>query len=309
MNQILSVELPKNDSKQKHRTNKNSIILVFSIVLLIFGIGIASTGVFSYYKSRMEDSQNGLQVSLNSKPSVSIEIIDDMNINIIVSHDKDIASVTYNFGGPESELVQGNGRTKLEIKVKLPVGESTINIIAKDINGITGSYQKTFNVEQKPIISLERAENKIQVTTESTINIDTISYYWDEDRENEIVRTINGLRNVTLVDVLEGKHILNVVAKDIQGNEATKSQTVIGDNKPTLNIGTDGQKFIIEASDDEELSKIEITLNSNPTNTEELSDKEYKSEIGLADGVNKLIVKVYNKNGISETKKVKYTKE
>ena len=111
------------------------------------------------------------------------------------------------------------------------------------------------------------------------------------------------------IDVLEGSHTLTVVAVDIEGNKETKTQKTIGDNKPSLTVTTDGEKFIIDATDDEGLTKIEFKLNSNDTITEDISGQECHKEIDLVTGVNKLVVKVQNSNGISETKKVKYSKE
>ena len=57
------------------------------------------------------------------------------------------------------------------------------------------------------------------------------------------------------------------------------------------------------------LTKVEITFNSGEKKTEEISGKEYSNSIELQSGINTLIVTVYNANGLSETSKVKYTKE
>lgn len=308
MNQILSVEMP-NGRKNKSKSSIHSIVIVFVIILIIFGIGMASTGAYSYYKNVSNKKNNGLQVSSNTKPIITIERVNASTINIVASHDKEIASVVYNFDEEEPEEVSGDGKNEMKIEVELPVGESNINIVAKDINGISASYKSSFTVEQKPEIKLEQVEGQIQVTVESKINIDTISYYWDDDEENAKVLTINETKTVTLIDVIQGNHTLNIIAVDVNGNKQTKTQKVIGDNKPTLNVTTDGQKFIIEASDDEKLSKIQIKLNSNDEITEEIDSNQYYKEIELEEGVNKLTIKVYNKNDISETKKVKYSKE
>lgn len=304
MNQILSVDMP-NGRKNRNKSSIHSIVTVFSIILIIFGIGMASTGAYNVSNKK----SNGLQVSSNTKPIITIERVNASTINIVASHDKEISSIVYNFDNEDEKEVFGDGKNEMKIEVKLPTGESTINIVAKDINGISASYKSSFTVEQKPEIKLEQVEGQIQVTVESKINIDTISYYWDEDKENEKVLTINETKTVTLIDVLQGSHTLNITAVDVNGNKETKTQKVIGDNKPTLSVTTDGNKFIIEATDDEELTKVEIKLNSNDTITEEINSAQYHKEIELEDGANKLTVKVYNKNNIYETKKVKYSKE
>ena len=84
---------------------------------------------------------------------------------------------------------------------------------------------------------------------------------------------------------------------------------IIGDNKPNLDIKTNGKVFRIIASDDENISKIEYTFNSNDKQTEEVNQQEYTKDLGLQSGNNKLTVTVYNKNGLTATSTVEYTKE
>ena len=112
-----------------------------------------------------------------------------------------------------------------------------------------------------------------------------------------------------MVEVLEGEHELKVVATDINGNETTKTQKIIGDNKPVVKVTTDGQKFKIKATDDTGFSKIVIKLNDNDEEEKEIDGNEYYEEIDLEDGENKLTVTIYNKNGIATTSRVKTTKK
>ena len=310
MNQILSVEMPKN-GKPKHKASVNSIVIVFAIILMIFGIGTLSTGVYAYSKNRAKKANNGLEVSKNSKPIITVERIDANNINIVATHDKEISYITYAFNGEEEKKIEGSGKKEISVQVELPIGESTLTIEAKDINGITASYspKDLFKVEQKPTIKLEQVEDKIQVTTESTINIDKVSYYWDDDIENAKEYTINDVKNVTLIDALAGSHTLNIIAVDVEGNETKIDKSILGVHKPVVDVTTDGNKFYIKASDEEGLTKIEIKLNSNEKIVEEINGNEYEKEIVLEDGLNKLTVKVYNKHEKDTTSKVKYTKE
>lgn len=309
MNQILSVESPQSKKKKSNKSSIHSILVVFSVILMIFGISLTSTGAYSYYRNLSNNSNGNLVSASNTKPVITIEVQSATIINIVVTHDKEISNVTYTINNGEQVTVNGENKLEVQEKVELPSGASTIKITAQDINGVSSSYESSFEVEQKPVITLEQVEGKIQATTESKINIDYIMYYWDDDEENTQKFTINDVKNVTLIDVLEGTHTLNIVAVDVEGNQVTKTQKIIGDNKPELAITTNGKVFVISASDDEGLSKIEITLNTNETITEELSGKEYSNTIDLEDGENRLTVVIYNKNGLSEISRVKYTKE
>lgn len=306
MNQILSVD-PNN--KKSNKSSIHSILLVFSIILLIFGICLTSTGVYSYYKNMSNNSNdNDIAVSSTSKPVISIERTDATNIKIVVTHDKELASVTYTINDEEPIEIETNGRTEVSKSVSLPSGRPRIKVIAEDINGLPSSREDTFDVE-KAVITLEQIEGRIKVNLDNEDEIDYVIYYWDEDEEGAVKRNINDENKDILIDVLEGMHTLNIIAVDKEGNETTKTQAIKGDNKPELKVKTNGKVFAISASDDEGLSKIEIKLNSNETITEEIDEKDYSTTVDLEDGVNKLIVTVYNKNGVSETSKVKYTKE
>ena len=306
MNQILSVE---RNGKNKNISSIKSILIVFSVILIIYGLGMTSSGIYSYYKNATSGSKNNVILTNGTKPVITIERESASTINIVVTHDKEIESITYTINDEDPVEVAGNGKKEIKESVELPVGKSTIKINAKDINGISASYESENDVEEKPTITLEQQDGKIKAVVESKINIDYIMYYWDEDEQNAKQAEINDLKTEQLIDVLEGTHTLNITAVDINGAKTTKTQKIIGDNKPTLDVKTNGKIFRIKAADDEELTKIEITLNSNETITEDINDKTYTKDIELENGENRLIITVYNKNGLSAVARVKSIKE
>lgn len=306
MNQILSVE---NTTKKRRKTNIHSIVMVYVVILMIFGIGLTSTGAYALYKNKANSSDSKTGDVLGTKPVITIERENASTINIVVTHDKEISNMTYAINNEEPVEIDGEGENEISKEVELPVGETKITITAKDINGASSSYENTFEIEEKPIITLEQASGKIKATVTSNKNIDYIVYYWDDAKDQAKKFTINDVKTETFIDVLGGTHTLNIGAIDVEGNKVTKKQKVIGDNKPDVKITTDGQQFYITGSDDEELAKIEIKLNSNETQTEEINGKEYSTTVKLENGENKLTVTIYNKNGLSKTSRVKYTKE
>ena len=302
MNQILSVENTKN---KKPKSAIHSILIVFSVILIIFGIGLTSTGAYSYYRGLTSGLDKSIVSEGSTKPVITTERVNASTINIVVTHDKGIVSLTYSINDGQATEVNCDNKMEFKQEVELPIGSSKLTIIAKDINGISSSYENTFEVEDKPSITLEQVDGKIKATIESKNNIDYVMYYWDEDEANAMKGTINN----TKTDVLEGTHTLNIIAVDVNGNQTKKSQKIIGDNKPKIDVKTNGKVFRIIASDDEGLSKIEYTFNSQEMQTEEVSDKEYTKDLELQAGKNNLTVTVYNKNGLSETTTVEYVKE
>lgn len=307
MNQILAVEKPQ--GKRKQKSGIHSILVVFAVILMIFGIGLTSSGGYAYYKNLSNNVRNNMVLSSSTKPVITIERESASTINIVVTHDKAIANVTYTINNEDPVQIDGKNQTEIKQEVELPVGSSTINITAKDINENSSSYESTAEVEEKPIITLEQVEGKIKATVNSKTNIDYIMYYWDENETDAKKFTVNDTKTETLIDVPEGKHTLTIVAVDIKGNKTTEPQQVIGDNKPELEIKTNGKVFRIISSDDEGLAKIEYSLNSSETQAEQINQKEYQKDLDLVNGKNTLTVTVYNINGLTQTTTVEYVKE
>lgn len=307
MNQILSVE---NNKKKKQKSGIHSILVVFSIILIIFGIGLTSTGAYSYYRNLSSSLEDNVATSGKTKPVITIERVNASTINIDVTHDKGITNVTYKINENKEITIDGENKMEVKQEVELPVGESTISITAEDIDGITSSYKSTNTVENKPTIKLEQDGGRIKATVESkNANIDYIAYYWDEDEANAKQEVVNDVQKEIYIDVLEGTHTLNIIVADETGAQTKKAQKIIGDNKPKIEVKTNGKVFRVIATDDEEVTKIETTLNSNETETEEVNQKEYTKDITLENGTNQLKVTVYNKNGLTETTTVEYVKE
>ena len=315
MNQILATDIEKN--KKNKKASISSIVVFFCIFLIVFGIGVSAVGIYGYHKNMKDRLNEGLLVNNSDKPFVTSTRESANVINIIVTHDKAISSIVYKINEENEKEINVNNRTDINEKITLGTGTNHIIVTAKDINGLTTVYETTVEVEEGhsadpqegPTITLTPIEGKVQVTTESTINIDKIKYYWDNDEANATVLTINDTKNETLIDVvLEGTHILNIIATDVNGNETRREQKVMGVNKPKINVTTDGKSFFIKAEDSQGLSKVEITLNTNETITETIDGNEYTKTIELENGENRLTVKVYNKNGISEISRVKFTK-
>ena len=94
MNQILSVEPSKRKGTSK-KASIHSIVLVFAIFLLIFGIGLTSTGAYSYYKNVASNNDKKTVSSNGTKPKITIERESSNAIKIVATHDKEISNIKY----------------------------------------------------------------------------------------------------------------------------------------------------------------------------------------------------------------------
>ena len=70
MTQILSVENTKN---KKKKSSIHSILIVFSVILIIFGIGLTSTGAYSYYRNLSSNMEESIVTSGSTKPVITTE--------------------------------------------------------------------------------------------------------------------------------------------------------------------------------------------------------------------------------------------
>lgn len=305
MNQILAVDMP--NGKKSKKTSIKSIIIVFVVILIIFGIGLITNGGYSYYQSIKE--KNKIPI-VKTEPQISIQIIDINYAMIDVTHDKELSKVSYSINEEDPTEINTNNQTKVDKKIELPSGKVQIAVTAVDVEGVTSIYESgTYNIQKGPNINFNPVDEKIEVITENETSIEYIMYYWDNDEENASKYNVNDIKNRTLIDIPEGEHELTFIAIDKKGNKSLKTQKIKGIIKPKLEVTTDGSKFFIDAKDEKGLLKIQYKFNNGEVITENIEGKEYHKEIELENGVNKIMVVVYNKEEITETSKVKSTKE
>lgn len=314
MNQILSTSMPT-DNKKKNRNVQpiaiGSILKFFGVAMLIFGIFLIGIGFYATY-----ENQNYKQEQ-NIEPTISIENKTNNVIMLKITHKKNIARVEYNWNGGENTVVSGNNGKYLEKKISIPSGTNTLHVLIVDEDGKEMTYEKQYKIESN--INIEVSGNKIKITYEGDTKILYMTYRWDEEEEKTL--EINNTSIEEEIDAIKGLHTLTVIVVDENNNTATKQQKINGVSKPKVSVRVDEQKehFVIQASDDEKLSKIEFRLDQDENqefvlNLEEKDMKELQyvlpDSLKLKAGENIIEVTVYNSNGVSEeTGIVKFVKE
>ena len=90
-----------------------------------------------------------------------------------------------------------------------------------------------------------------------------MTYRWDEEEETTI--QINDTTVEQEIDAIKGLHTLTVIVVDENNNTDTKVQKINGVSKPTVSVTTDSEKthFIIKATDDEKITKVEFRINQD----------------------------------------------
>lgn len=311
MNQILSTSMPSNNKKVRNRkpVQIGSVLKVFAIALAIFGIFMLGTGAYAIYKNQTAEQEK------NIEPTISIENKTDTTILLKVTHKKNIEKLEYGWNDEEKTVVNGNNGKYLEKEIKVPSGTNTLHVVVRDEDGKEMTYEKQYEIESN--INIEVSGNKIKITYEGDTALSYMTYRWDEEEEKRI--ELNDEMEIKQeIEAIKGLHTLTVIVVDEDNNTDTKVQKINGVSKPKIVLDVDDQKehFVIKASDDEKIEKVEFRLNQDDNQTyelnlgdENLKELNYRVPFELQNGENIIEVTVYNSNGVSEESGVRFIKQ
>ena len=308
MNQILAT---MNTTTKKNKTKRNSgpadirtVVRVFAIVMIIFGIFMIGTGSYAIYKDN--ESKN----SAETKPVITEELNEDGTaVMLTITHDKAIDRIEYSWNDGEVQTITGNGRRYIEQEIEIPGGTNTLHIRAVDVQGQEISTQKEYTAEE--IINLSISGSNLKITAENETEIAYMTYRWDDEEEQRV--DINATTVDQEIEIPMGEHNLTVILVDVNNETITKEQKVKGVTKPTIDIGIDDTKqyYLITISDETGLDRVEFVIRGEErTVTVENGETELKYRLKLNDGdENRLEITAYNVDGIaSDTQKVSASK-
>mgnify|MGYP004505337171 FL=1 len=310
MNQILVTGEEKVKVKKEKKEKKvlpiNGIVSFFAVTIIILGICMISGSVYA------KDKINSV-VEASAKPQVEINRNDEDNtIEINVQHIRNITKIVYRWNDEEETVLYGkNGESSKSVSetIDLIGGKNTLRVSVTEENGQTVTYEKTYTAGNIPEIKLEAVSNGVKVIATSEATIDYILYNWDNGEEEKI--TVGDKNYEGTINAPKGQHTLKIEVVDTNNMKANKTQAVVGDTEPTLEIKpqyVDGKvAFVINASDDEKITKVEITHNGGEKQVIDVNDLTYKKDIIMTTGeTNTLIVTVTNLNGLTKTSRVKF---
>ena len=308
MNQILDTG-EENLRKKVNKTKKVKRVLPVNVIVVFFALSIIILGICMISGSVYAKDKINEVVLASAKPQVDITRNDDDNtVEINVNHVRGIARIAYKWNNDEETVIDGNNRKNISEKIDLIGGENTLTVTITEENGQSVTYEKKYQVGNIPVIKLEAVSNGVKLTATSEAKIENIVYNWDEGEEQKI--EVGNTSYEGIINAPKGKHILKIKVVDENKMEAKKEQEVVGDTEPTVTVKpqfVDGKvAFVIEASDDEKLEKIEITHNGGAKQTEEINGTTYHKDIIMTTGeTNTLIVTATNLNGLTKTVRVK----
>ena len=301
MNQILSTNSGK---KAKEPLSIKTITRIFAVIIILFGMILVGQGSWAMFSGEESTEEQA------SVPVVQM-VQEGNSLKVTVQHDKAIDRIVYSLNGGQEVVLQGRGRTQIEESIPLEIGDNTIYLTVSDLSGKEVSYDGTYFVEEgdttPPQIELILEDGRVKISAKDETQIAYILYYWNEEDETRLdARAESPTLIEERLSVLRGENTLTVVAVDTAGNETTEVQTYKGATKPQISLSREGDELIIKVTDEENIQKIEFTLNgvfystdANNTGTP-LNMKEIEIRQKLNAGTNTITVTAYNVSGLTQ---------
>ena len=317
MNQILSVE---NTKKEKRRKSSNApieiqkIVTIFAIIMIIFGVALIGSGSYAMYKGKSSTPKSA------TRPIIVVTQTAGTQVTIQITHDKPLSKVTYKWNDEEAIEIETNSKSEISQIIEIPSGNNNkLSIFVEDINEQTATNESMYTAQRNIDVQLEANGTDLKVSIESEKELAYMTYRWDDEEEQEV--ELSGNQAEETIEIPKGLHTLTLIVVDIENNTQTEEQEIKAVTKPKLNITVDqaGENFIIKASDEEGVKRIEFTINADSENAERNSldldkvfpieeRKEFEYAYPLREGDNNLIIRAYNESGVYEEARVMFRK-
>lgn len=298
MNQILLTS----DEKSKASLEIKPIIRFFAVSIIVFAIILIGEGAYnlsSNTKNEIKDYPIPTMVPEKNGSYITLKVNGDIGINKVIYAWDD---------GIETEY-SGNGKKRLSFDIEIPQGEHNLKTSIVDIEGNKTKYDDmpfSFTAEEdtlKPVISIEKSGNKLEITALDETELDYFSYQW-EGLDEVIFRPTEDNKTMVkeLIDVEEGTKKIELIAVDKSGNKQTVTRKVIGSTGPSISATIADNSFVVKVTDEIEITKIVYTHNGEELSIKDIPKgaKEFEFKVPLKDGENYLKINAYENSIMSE---------
>ena len=300
INNFNNYNIDKQYSKPKDKANISTIVKVFCIILIIFGLALIGESVYGIINSKPK---------YKDTPNVTTTA-DGMEATIKVTTEKPVKQISYKWGSGDETIIQGDGTIEIEKTIEIPDGNNILNITVIDFYGNKTDYQKQYinerNDKSKPTIEITVSGNTLNIIASDETELSYMTYGWNEEEATRINVEPDSEDKTHLqanVEVRKGQNTLTIVAVDKEGNKETKTQSIKGANRPTFTIDTNGNTLIIHAKDEEGIAKITIMVDGVTTDTgdEPINQKEITAQQEITTpGNHTITITVTNISGLKE---------
>ena len=258
MNQILFTQNKNKGNKQ----DINKIVVVFAIMIVLFGLILSGEGVYGVYKSKPAKTKD----TSNVETQIKLEQLITGEIQVNVSSQIAISELIYNWNSDVSKTISENGNTSIQEVIPAMAGENILTVKTIDVNGKEVTKQETFiSTADGPKIELSLVGDNIKISVTSRANLSYITYKWNNDEEEKIEMIT--YEDKTKIDkeikIPKGTNTLYVKAVDVNNNNSEKSQEIKGITKPKSAPVIQGEYIYFEVTADEKIKQVDFIYNNN----------------------------------------------
>lgn len=290
MNQILDHSGPK--KKTQNNTNDiKKIIRVFSIIILIFGVSLMISGVYSVAKtSKIKKLASKAE---NIEPSIVAKKTDESKVSIDVNHRITLEKVEYNWDGTNAQTAKATAnQTQISVKdIGIPTGDHKLNIKVIDIKGNT--YNKSFSFSCakgidsiNPEINIVIEKTRIEISAEDETELQFITYRLGNGNEETIYPDQSDKKKISKVLDLELAETTDIYVRavDTSNNEATKQETIVVYPKPTIEFkgSQDSSEVYVTVKSTTPIKKINVNLNGTIQEVPTQGQTEYTFKVKVS---------------------------
>lgn len=267
MNQILATHNNENN-KKRALIDTREIIIFFSISIIVFGLIVIAIEGYELYKSRMQAKK---EEEIGNPKIIIEQLEDEKSIKIVAEYINGIKTIKYKWNETDLHEIQSSGSTKIERLIDMleDAGENTLEVEVIGMDNRSSKTTAIFNiksdepeVKDKPKLGWSIQEEKIVVIATSKNELKEIRYKWD-DEEPTIIEPNEDEKNQLeiKIDIRRGQYRLTVIAEDINGETAKKSDIFKGVKKPEITAIKYDDIVEITVSHDMGLKRIEFVVN------------------------------------------------
>lgn len=297
MNQILCT------GGKQEKSNINNIVRVFCIIIIVFSIFFIAQGTYALIANKDENvvskSENAPKVNIESQGGNAI---------LKVTSNKSISKIVYSWNDGQESEIQTDNKTEVEETLTVPNEDCVLNIKIIDSDGAETEFRQEFkfdpNVDTKaPEVKISAVPGKIIIEAKDNKEMDYIIYKWNDEQENKVQASGDDLTKIVQnLDVKKGKNKLTVIAVDKSGNKKEKQDDILGASKPKISVGRSGGELVIKVTDEDEITKVEYNINGTTHTKEDIGDnkKEFEFREALKKGENAIVIRAYNKSGLTQ---------
>lgn len=323
MNQILSMggEPQKNVNEVKvekkpiqnetiNRANATSnkadiakIIKIFCVSIILFGLILIGESTYALIQNSGEKIEDNVQV-------VADRMGKETKITV-TSEQYPIKEFSYKWNDGEPVIIEGDGTLSLERIIQIPNGNNILRMTVTDNFGNVKNFHKQYLYDSsdvsKPTIEIAITGNKLSIKANDDTEMSYITYSWNNEEPKRVEKDENNPKEINVnIEVPSGPNKLSIIAVDKEGNRETRSENIIGDTKPTFTLSKNGLKIILNAQDDEGISKVSMTVDGETRNSgeEPINQKEISVTWEVTSGTHTISVSITNVNGLTATGEV-----